>query len=401
MTLALSGIKILDLCHLAPGMFCTMILGDFGAEVLRVERLEATVPSQKAEDSAWSFERINKVVNRAFNRNKKSISLNLKEEEARNIFLKLVRSSDVVVEGFRPGVTKRLGIDYETLKEINPKIVYCSLSGYGQSGPYVELPGHDVNYIAVAGALNMIGEKDRPPVIPLNLLADFAGASLHGTIGILTALMARTQTGQGQFIDISYTDAVVSLISLFVFDHLNYGTDYTRGSSPFGGGFPGYSVYETKDRKYISIGCFEPYFWDNLCRFVGREDYIPYQFATGKKRDEIFDYMRQFFLTKNRDEWFELIKDKNIPVGNVYDLNEVFSDPQIKHRGLLEELVLPNGKREKMTGIGIKLLGTPGKIRCPAPEPGEHTNEILLSLGYTPEAIKDLAHRGSVALIDK
>lgn len=400
MSLALHGVKVLDLCHLAPGMYCTMFLSDFGAEVLRIDRPEQPAAKTKTGNSAWSFERGMELGNRAFNRNKKSIALNLKSNEARQVFYKLSGSADVIVEGFRPGVTKRLGIDYETIRAINPKIIYCSLSGYGQSGPYVELPGHDINYIAMGGALDMIGEPDRPPAIPMNFLADWAGAALHGAIGILIALVARNNTGQGQYVDISYTDGVASLITLFAFDYLNYGTSYTRGATPFNGGFPGYNVYETKDRRYISIGCFEPWFWENLCRFVGREDFLPYQFAQGRKRQEILDYMRQFFSTKTRDEWFDLLRDKNIPVGKVYSLDEVFSDPQLLHRRMLREIDLPDGRRERMVGVAIKLSGTPGEIKHPAPTPGQHTKEVLSSIGYTEEEIKELARHGSIALVD-
>ncbi len=397
MTLALKGVKILDLCHLAPGMYCTMILSDFGAEVLRVERPEETASPERTDDSLWSFGRMMDIGNRAFNRNKKSIALNLKSQEARQIFYKLAKSADVVVEGFRPGVTKRLGIDYDTIKEINPKIVYCSLSGYGQSVLYAELPGHDVNYIAMAGALDMIGEPDRPPVIPMNFIADWAGGSLHAAIGILIALAARSNTGRGQYVDISYADGVASLITLFAFDNLNYGVNYPRGGTPFNGGYPGYSVYQTEEGKHISLGCTEPWFWENLCRFVGREDFIPYQFDEGEKRQEMFTYMRQFFLTKNRDEWFDLIKDKNIPVGKVYSLDEVFSDPQLQHRQMLQEMHLPDGRKEKTVGVAIKLSDTPGGIKCPAPVPGQHTKEVLLDLGYTEEMIKELGLQGSVA----
>lgn len=397
MVMALQKIKVLDLCHLAPGMYCTMILSDFGAEVLRIDRPSQPVDFQKSENAEWSFERMGEVSNRAFNRNKKSIALNLKSEEARQIFYKLAQTADVVIEGFRPGVTKRLGIDYETLSKMNHGIVYCSISGYGQSGPYVELPGHDLNYIAVGGALDMVGESDRPPAIPMNFIADWAGGSLNAVIGILTALMARNETGKGQYVDISYTDGVASLITLFAFDNLNYGTNYPRSGTPFNGGTAGYNVYQTLDGKYISIGCTEPWFWENLCRFVGREDFIPFEFAGGEKRQEMFDYLRSFFRTKNRDEWFELIKDKNIPVGKVYSLSEVFSDPQLRHRQMLQEIDLPGGGKEKTVGVGIKLSGTPGRIKSPAPAAGEHTKEVLLGLGYTEEMVKELSDNGSVA----
>ena len=397
---ALDGIKVLDLCHLAPGMYCTMFLSDFGAEVLRVERPKQSDNSKKLGDSVWSLERAMSLADRAFNRNKKSIALDLKSAESRQIFYDLAKASDIVVEGFRPGVTKRLGIDYETINKINPGIIYCSISGYGQSGPYAELPGHDINYIGVGGALDMIGRAGEPPVIPMNFIGDWAGGSLHAVIGILIALAAKYQTGQGQFIDIAYTDGVLSLISMFAFDHLNYGVSYLRGDTPFSGGMPGYNVYETKDGKYIVVGCFEPWFWENLCRVVGREDFIPYQFAAEKKREEIFTYLRQFFLAKSRDEWFDLMKDKNIPVGKVYSLAEVFSDPQTHHRHMLEEIDLPNGGKEKAVGIAIKLSATPGEIRGPAPAHGEHTKKILQRLGYVEKTIEALHRQGCIGLPD-
>jgi crotonobetainyl-CoA:carnitine CoA-transferase CaiB-like acyl-CoA transferase len=348
----------------------------------------------------WSLDRLLEVQNRAFNRNKKSIALDFKSEEARHIFYKLAESADVIIEGFRPGVAKRLGIDYKTIKGINPMIIYCSLSGFGQSGPYVELPGHDPTYIAMGGALNMIGEADRPPIIPMNFIADFAGAALHGAIGILLALTARNKTGKGQYIDISYTDTVASLITPFAFDFLNYGVDYTRGGTPLNGGFPCIMVYATKEGKYISLGCLEPWFWENLCHFIGRDDFIPYQFDEGEKRREIFAYMRQFFMTKGRDEWFDLMKDKNIPVGKVYSLSEVFSDPQLQHRQMLQEVPLPDGSKEKTIGIAIKLSDTPGEIRSPAPARGANTKEILLGLGYTEEMVIELAQQGCISLVE-
>lgn len=400
MSSALYGIKVLDLCHLGPGMFCTMLLSDFGADVLRVDRPSQPASRKGLERSVWSLDRLLEVQNRAFNRNKKSIALDFKSEEARHIFYKLAESADVIIEGFRPGVAKRLGIDYKTIKGINPMIIYCSLSGFGQSGPYVELPGHDPTYIAMGGALNMIGEADRPPIIPMNFIADFAGAALHGAIGILLALTARNKTGKGQYIDISYTDTVASLITPFAFDFLNYGVDYTRGGTPLNGGFPCIMVYATKEGKYISLGCLEPWFWENLCHFIGRDDFIPYQFDEGEKRREIFAYMRQFFMTKGRDEWFDLMKDKNIPVGKVYSLSEVFSDPQLQHRQMLQEVPLPDGSKEKTIGIAIKLSDTPGEIRSPAPARGANTKEILLGLGYTEEMVIELAQQGCISLVE-
>jgi len=374
-----------------------MLFSDFGADVLRVDQPLKTPARDNHKNTIWNFERLMQVGNRTFNRNKKSIVLNLKSPDAREIFYKLAKSADVIIEGFRPGVVSRLGIDYENIKAINPKIIYCSLSGYGQSGPYADLPGHDVTYIAMAGALDMIGESNKAPVIPMNFIADWAGAALHATIGILIALLARVETGQGQFIDIAYTDGVASLVSPFAFDQLNYGVDYVRGGTPLNGGFPGYNVYQTKGKKYIAIGCFEPWFWENLCHFIGRDDYIPHQFAEGEKREEIFEYMRQFFLSKDREEWFNLMSDRKIPVGKVYSLSEAFSDSHSVHRHMLREFTLPDGKKEKTVGISIKMSKTPGFIRHLAPVPGQDTENVLLGLGYSSETIRNLVSQNIVS----
>ncbi len=367
-----------------------MILSDFGAEVIRIERPVEVEPvsQQGVEHPIWNFNKTRQVADKALNRNKKSMILNFRLEKARQVFYELAKTADVIVEGFRPGVTKRLGIDYETIKGGNPKVIYCSMSGYGQDGPYANLPGHDINYISVGGVLDMIGESGKPPVIPLNFIADWSGAALNTVIGILLAITARDKTGRGQYVDISYTDGVISLSTLFAYNCLNNKVSYSRGNTPLSG-TPGYNAYETKDKKYISIGCFEPWFWENLCLLAGREDFIPYQQTEGEKEQEIYTYFKQFFLTKTRDEWFDIIKEKNIPVGNVYTLDEVFSDPQVLHRQMLVELDGPNGK-ERAAGVGIKLTDTPGEIRTPAPSPGEHTREILLSIGCSEDELKEL-----------
>jgi crotonobetainyl-CoA:carnitine CoA-transferase CaiB-like acyl-CoA transferase len=376
-----------------------MILGDFGADVLRIDRPDQSLKTPNVMNSKWNLERLLHVSNCALNRNKKSIALNFKAEEGRQVFRQLAETADVIIEGFRPGIVKKLGIDYESLVEINPEVIYCSLSGFGQTGPYANLPGHDPTYTALGGALNMIGEANRKPVLPMNFIADMAGAALHGTIGILLALLAKNNTGKGQFIDISYTDSVASLNMPFAYDYLNYGTDYGRGNTPFNGLLPCIAVYETKDNKYISIGCLEPWFWENLCHFVGKDDFIAHEFDEGPMRQEMFAYLNNFFRTKTRDEWFDLMKDKNIPVGKVYSLDEVFQDPQLRHREMLQEINQPDGTREMTVGIAIKLLNTPGQIRKSAPVVGENTREVLLQIGYTDIQIEELKAKGTVGTV--
>ena len=292
--LPLEGIKILDLSRHIPGPYCTLILGDLGAEVLRVESFEPVgfhFAEIKGEKSPAYYAARN-----PFERNKKSIMLNLKAEEARQIFYKLVEKSDVILEGFRPGVVKRLGIDYETISKLNPRIIYCSLSGYGQDGPYSALPGHDPNQIAIGGALSLIGPRDGSPEFPSNLLADYAGGGLQAAIGILAALLARQKTGEGQYLDVAMLDGVVSLLILEAFQYFTTSKVPRRGATLTTGLYPFYQVYQTKDAGYITVDAFEPHFWRNLCKALGCEEFIPYQFDTGDKREEMYNYFSEIFF---------------------------------------------------------------------------------------------------------
>jgi len=398
--LALEGIKIIDLSWQGPGPFCTMILGDLGAEVIRVGPPPAANARQAARQTGSRA-----VAHQASNRNKKSILIDLKSEEGRSIFYRMAEESDVIVDGFRPGVVKRLRIDYQTVSKINPGIIYCAISGYGQDGPYRDLPGHDINYISIAGALNLIGEAGRQPVIPLNLVADYGGGGMNAAVGILGAIIARGKTGKGQYIDVSLTDTVISLLTQSVLDgYFLSGIAPERGESALGGGYPYYAIYQTKDGKFISFGCLEPWLWENLCREIGKEEFIAFNPVgerlseqTGdERRQEIFASLRQLFLTRTRDEWFDLLSQKDVPIGKVYSLDEVFNDPQVLHREMVIEVEHPTEGKVKQVGIAIKMSDTPGKVRNLAPLPGEQTDEILRGFGYNDEGIKQLRQRGIV-----
>ncbi len=401
--LALEGVKVLDLSRVIPGTFCTMLLGDFGAEVIKVEApgVSEFVGSSR---SLAGEENRKKAAYFAPNRNKKSIALDLKSEAGREIFYRLSRQADVIVEGFRPGVAKRLGIDYETISKLNPKIIYCSLSGYGQDGPYHAFPGHDINYIAMAGVLGLIGSSEGPPVIPLNLVADFAGAALYGALGISVALLARSKTGKGQYVDVAYMDGAVSLMTWFTCDYFFDGTVLKRGESWLHGAYPYYGVYQTKEGKYITIGCLEPHFWQNLCRFLGMEGYFPYHFTSvhtlhkpeDRRWEEIHSFLRQTFLTKTRDEWFELLTRNDIPAGKVHTPDEVFNDPQVLHRQMVIEVEHPSLGKVKQIGIAPKLSDTPGEVRTLSPLFGEHTDEVLGELGYSQKEIENLRREGVI-----
>jgi crotonobetainyl-CoA:carnitine CoA-transferase CaiB-like acyl-CoA transferase len=366
-----------------------MMLADMGAEVLKIETPPAELLHGSAEQHAGEARRA------AFhfvNRNKRSIAINLKHPDGQKILHQLAIDADVLVEGFRPGVMARLGGDYATLSQINPRLIYCSLSGFGQDGPYRDLPAHDINYLSLGGVLNLIGEPERHPVIPLNIIADYAGASMHGVVGILLALLARQQTGRGQFVDVSYLDTTVSLLAAtpLVRDFFLKNIRCGRGEGALGGSYPYYTTYETADGKLLSVGCTEPWLWDNFCRAIGREDLAQFALrgdhfasvadsAAKQAKKEVQEILRQ----KTRDAWFEFFKDKNVCVGPVYTVEETFQDPQVKARNMIVDIEDPRYGTVRQAGIAIKLSDTPGNIRRVGPIVGEHTNEVLTALGYS------------------
>src|SRR5712691_6428282 len=271
----LEGIKILELIRVAPGAFCTMMLADMGAEVLKIE----TPPTDPSEiPTAQAADEARRAAFQFVNRNKQSIAINLKHSVGQKILYRLAADADVLVEGFRPGVMARLGGDYATLSQINPRLVYCSLSGFGQDGPYCDLPAHDINYLAISGVLNLIGEVGRPPAIPLNMIADYGGAAMHGVVGILLALFARYRTGRGQHVDVAYLDATLSLLAAtpLMANAFADGVMPQRGHGPYTGLYAFYTTYETQDGRRLSVGCSEPWLWDNLCTALGRPDLARY-----------------------------------------------------------------------------------------------------------------------------
>jgi crotonobetainyl-CoA:carnitine CoA-transferase CaiB-like acyl-CoA transferase len=323
-------------------------------------------------------------------RNKKSIALNLKSAEAKEIFYKLVTSADVVMEAFRPGVAKRLGVDYQTVSKLNPKIVYCSLTGFGQDGPYRDLPGHDPNYTSIGGAVGLTGDHKGNPVIIRAALGDI-GSALHAVIGILFALMARHKTKKGQYVDVSMTDSVLPFLSVSLLRYFRDGFIPRRG-------WPSLSinVWQTKDGKYISTGLVEPHFWERFCRVIGKEDLIPYHHAKGEKLHEVYGIIKEVILTKTRDEWFRIMKEADTCVSPVLELNEVINDPHFQYREMFPEFEHPTQGKIKQLGTPIKLSDTPAKFRDFSPTLGQHTEEILKELGYGKKQIEELRKSGAV-----
>lgn len=379
----LLGIKVLDLSRMGPGPCCTMFLADLGADVIKIEQPGFGIIPLPVDEETWA-------AYYALDRNKKSIILNFKMKEACQVFYELVKTADVVLEGFRPGVAKRLKIDYETVKRINPRIVYCSLTGYGQDGPYHDLPGHDINYISVAGALSALAIRDGKSAVPLNLVGDNAGGGLQAAFSIMVALLYRERTGKGQFVDVAMVDGVISLLAWEASLFFAGGGVPKWGDTPLTGSVPCGWVYKTRGRGFISLGCFEAKFWENLCQALGRGDLIPYQFATGDEKERVISQLTDIFMTKTKDEWFQLLAPRDIPITPVYNLDEVFSDPHVLHRQMVKEVNHPRLGKVKQVGIPTKFSLTPGRIRTTAPLPGQHTVKILKDLGYSQKEIKRL-----------
>jgi len=392
----LEGTRVLDLSRLAPGPFCTMLLGDLGADVIVVEappeHLHGALSADQMVDPG-SLERA-----RAYNalgRNKRSIVLNLRDETARDVFYRLAKTADVVLEGFRPGVVKRLGVDYETLRGVNPRLVYCSLSGYGQDGPYSTAVGHDINYIAMGGMLDMIGWQGEPPAIPLNVIADYAAGGLHAAYAILAALLARDKTGRGQYLDIAMSDGVMYLLAVALSQYFASGEVTRRGEGMLNGGVPCYNVYQTKDGGWLSVGCLEPHFFANLCHALGCDDLTPFQHDPSR-RAEVFKRFREGFVTKTRDEWTALFKGIDACVAPVQTLGEAAADAHNRYRGMVVEVEHPVLGKVPQVGVATKLSDTPGRVRHTAPRPGQHTDEVLSELGISTAEIAALRERSAI-----
>ncbi len=399
MTAPLDGIKVLDLTKLAPGPFCTMFLADLGAEVIKIE--EPGPPTGRRADQAGAagtqgpISSFSSSPYNALGRNKRSIGINLKSGAGKEIYFRLADRADVIVEEYRPGVAKRLGIDYEQLSARNPRLIYCAITGFGQNGPYRDLVGHDINYIATAGVLSMLGRPGQPPTIPHNLVADYAGGGMHGAIGVLAALVARSQTGRGQYVDISMMDGSLAILAQAFSAFFAGGKLPQRGETIFDGGIPNYNVYLTKDGKYITIAAIEPWFFANLCRALGREDFIAHEFDSSK-RAEIARVFTETFKTKTRDEWFAILTRNDICAGRMLTLDEVPSDPQVLAREMIVEVEGPGGQKIKQVGVSLKFSDTPGSIRSLAPQLGQHTDEILGALGYAKDEIDRWREAGAI-----
>lgn len=380
----LTGVRVLDLTRLLPGAFCTMLLADMGADVVKVEEptggdyMRWTPPLVDGQSALFN----------ALNRNKRSLTLNLKSEAGRELLLRLAEHAAVLVEGNRPGVMDRLGVGWEVIHARNPKLVMCSITGYGQDGPFASRAGHDINYTATSGALGLNGAGDGPPgPLPVQL-ADIGGGGLQPAVAILGALVGVERGSEGRWIDASMTDGAVSWLALAV-AALGGGEQVGRGDQRLAGRYACYRVYKCKDGGFYSVGALEPKFWATLCDAVERPDLLDAQFADGPGGARVHEAMESVFSSRTRPEWERKLAGLDVCCEPVLDLNEVASHPQIAARGLISRA---------RTGVEVRpaIPLREDWRRLDPPALGEHTAEILSEVGVGVERLEALRKEGAV-----
>ncbi len=394
----LAGLRVLDLSRLLPGGFCSLLLADLGAEVLKVEDtgmgdyVRWSPPYvEGAEDSARS------ALFLSLNRNKRSIRVDLKSEAGKEVLLRLAREHDVLLESFRPGVLDRLGVGYERLKAENPGLVYCAITGYGQDGPKRDAAGHDQNYLALGGLLGLTGEPGGAPIQAAGQIADVGGGALMAAVGILAALRERERSGEGQVVDISMFDGALSFLAMIAAQTLADGVTPKRGLLPLSGQFACYRPYECKGGGWVACGALEPKFWQAWCRGAGREDLIEQQFAA--PGSDGVRAVEAAFRERTRAEWEAFAAEHDCCLEPVLDLPEALESELVRAREMVVELAQPGAAAPvKLLGLPIKLDRTPGDpSRAPGPALGEHTDEVLAAAGYGPDEIAAMKESGAVA----
>jgi formyl-CoA transferase/CoA:oxalate CoA-transferase len=378
----LEGITVLDLSRALAGPYCTMMLADMGAEIIKVE-----MPGRGDDSRSWGppFVEGESAYFMSVNRNKKSITLNLKSEKSGEIIEKLIIKAGVIVENFRPGTMDKLGLSYENVGKLNPKIIYASISGFGQDGPYRLLPGFDQVLQGMGGLMSITGEPGGPPIKVGIAVADIGGG-MFAAYGIMIALFNLQRTGKGQLIDISLFDSQIAWLTY------RAGSFFTSNKipQPLGSGHPNivpYQAFKAKD-TYVNIAAGNDQLWHKFCRVVKLEDLIENpKFVTNanrvENRHELVNIISEVIKTKNAQEWLDILTKAGVPCGPIYTLDEIFTDPQVLHREMVKELDHLKAGKIKVTGIPVKLSDTPGEILTPPPILGQNTKEILLELGYS------------------
>jgi alpha-methylacyl-CoA racemase len=404
-SLPLAGVRVLDLSRLLPGGFCSLLLADFGAEVLKVEDtgmgdyIRWSPPYYEgAHDSARS------ALFLSLNRNKRSIRLDLKSDGGRAALLRLAGEYDVVLESFRPGVLERLGVGYEQLREQNPGIVYCAISGYGQAGPKRDASGHDMNYLGLIGLLGLTGERGGEPVQAAGQIADLGGGALMAAFGIMAALRERDGdgtpahpgSGEGQLVDVSMADGALSWLAMVAGSYFADGNIPRRGELPLAGSLVCYRPYECSD-GWVSLGALEPKFWQAWCRGVGREELIAAQFE--RPGSEAHAAVQEIFRGRSRAEWETFASQHDCCLEPVLELDEALDSELVRARAMVVEIDQPGAERPvRQLGVPVKLSRTPGEHdRLPGPALGEHTEAVLLAAGYSQAEVGELLSSGAAA----
>lgn len=380
---ALDGIRILDLSRLLPGPYCSMLLADFGAEVIKIEEpgrgdYSRSFPPFQNGFGYWHLQ---------LNRNKKSVVLDLKSDAGRAAFLKLAQTADVVLESYRPGVLKRLGIDYETVSRLNPKIVYCAITGYGKRGPLVDQADHDIGYVSLAGITSMSGEPGGRPAIPGILMADMNAALMAG-MSILMAVRHAEQNGTGQEIDISLYNTALTLMPGAASLYFGSGFVAERGNNWLTGAYANYNIYETRDGRYVSVGCLEKKFWSNLCLALDRADLID-ALDDESQHERVKDELTEIFRTKTMHEWTVCLEGKDTCVTPVLNFDEALAAEQTRANAMVLTVEDEEIGTYKQLGFAMKMSATPGTLQKRAPRLGEDTEAVLRGCGLS-EAELDL-----------
>ena len=392
----LSDVKILDLTRLLPGGFCTLLLADLGADVIKVEDtgqgdyVRWAPPYYGTDEQTPLGTR--SAIYLSLNRNKRSIRLDLKHEGGRRALIKLAETADVLVESFRPGVLDKLGVGYEVLRQANPALVYCPITGYGQDGPNRDRAGHDQNYLGLNGVLGLTGEAGGPPIQSGAQIADLGGGALMAALGILVALQEAGRSGEGQVVDISMTDGSLAWLVMEAGRYFGSGEVPKRGEVMLSGGIICYRPYEAAD-GWVTCGALEPKFWGRFCTAVGREDLIEHQFAN--PGSEPHRDVEEIFKTKTRDQWRAFNDEHDAMIEPILDLDEALESELAREREMVISYEQPELGEIKQLGFPIKLSRTPASVERPAPALGEHTAELLMDAGYSAEEVKALEESGA------